>query len=216
MSCLRPYYPPPSYGASQYITDHAGSVSPADRNYGYFPSFDVRSTSLIPAGWLYRGSKIPAAMTPQVKGFLLLSGMLYIFWSLSIISIEIATIIDSRWTFYRAIWTGGFLLILAISLLFIASRPSYLIWQLTQFFIFGSLICVIGLLLSAISFSRSLRCVDNPGRYQCDTSTVFFLKMAILILVGLATIHTAINLAITMRFQTKSQLSPSIATVSGP
>ena len=217
MSCIRPYYPPPpSYGASQYNSDHAGSVAPARHNYGYFPSFSERGASLVPTGWMYRSSKMPAAMTPQVKDFLLISGMLYIFWSLSIISIEIVTIIDSYWTFYRALWTGGFLLVVAISLLFISSRPSYLIWQLTQFFSFGSLICVIGLLLSAINFSRSLRCIDKPGRYQCDTRTVSFLKMVILILVALATVHTAINLAITMRLQKKSQLSPSIATVSGP
>ena len=153
-------------------------------------------------------------MTPRVKVFLIISGLLYAFFSLSIIGLEIATIIDSSWTFYRGLWSGGFLLAAGTGLLVIACHRSYLVWQLTQFFVFGLLICIIGLILSAVNFCKSLRCEVSFSRYQCDNGTILILKMAVLILLGLATIQTALSLVITTRLQKKALSSPSADIIS--
>lgn len=152
-------------------------------------------------------NQILATMTPNIRVFFIISGILYLIWSLSAIGLEIVLIIESYSTYYRGVWAGGFLLAGGICMLTMACRTSYSTTYMIRLFILVLLFCVFGLVLSAVNYGTSTKCLSSLSyRYSCDQKLVTILKIVILVVFVVATAHTLINIFVVNNEHKKAML----------
>jgi multisubunit Na+/H+ antiporter MnhE subunit len=150
---------------------------------------------------------ISAVVTPSLRNFLLISGLLCLIWGISAIGLEIAILIYSYSTYYRGLWMGGYLIGCGISMLFAACQSSYKFFTLTGMLVVALIFCILGAALSALNYSSSMRCSDSYYIFMCDSVLATDLKLAILALSIVATVHTIINMVIIQSTHNKAVLA---------
>ncbi len=156
----------------------------------------------LTADQLVQRNKIFTIITHKLRSFLLISGFIYIIWSLAIICLEIAIALQSQWTQYRSMWTSVLLLYVGINMSIISCRIDYPMNHLIRIFTFTLLFGVFEIILSDINLNTSERCYSNDHR--CDNQLVTILKITSFLLTIVATIHTVINLVVIRNEHKKS------------
>lgn len=148
---------------------------------------------------------ILTTITPNIKVFLIISSIIYTIWCLAIIGLEIVITIESYWTFYRSVWTGGFILGGSIYMLIITCQTSYSMITLIRVFISILLVCLVSVVLSAINYVNSEKCSSRySNNYLCDKKLVNILKMTNMIVFIVTIIHTLINIIVFSRIHKKT------------
>jgi len=208
------YPPPPPYVpyASPPI-DGAGYAAPNVQYYGQTPLYPQQSVVIVPTYRSVRMNHILTTMTPNLRAFLIISGIIYTIWSLAFISLEIAIAVKSYWTFYRSVWISGFVLGGGICMLIAACRRSYSMITLIKMFTFALCFCLLGIVLSSINYATSEKCSSwYSSKYLCDQELVRTLKVISLSVIIVTTIHTLINI-IVFRNVHKNTLKSTVPNV---
>lgn len=210
---FRPYQSPPPYAPYhlQRPVD-AGDVPPIVQTYNQPPTlYPQQSMIIIPASRIFSRNQILTKITPNIRLFFIISGILYLIWSLAIIGIEITITIESYWSFYRSIWINVLILGTSIFMLIVTCRSSYSMITLIRLFSFCFFFCLLGVILSSINYANSEKCSlwSYSSKYRCDTILVNLLKLINMITYIIATIHTLINIIIFNRIH-KNTLQSSI------
>ena len=151
-------------------------------------------------------------ITPSLRAFLMISGMLYLLWGILAIGLEVGLIINAYTTYYRGFWAGGFLIGGGISMLVAACKVSYPLIQLTRVFIMGLCFCMVAVVLSVINITASSRCEWSSFLYFCDSTLATNLKIVILVVFVVSVIHTIINMVVVnnARKRTTATSPPSV------
>lgn len=127
-------------------------------------------------------------------------------------SLEVGIILTSNSILYRGLWVGGFLIGVGISLFIAAFKQAYRIYHFQRLFIVTLLFVQLGFILSIINLSTSARCDSYDWDYDCNEHLATHLKISILILFIIATIHTIINIIMVNR-QLKIATGTSLSNV---
>ena len=135
-------------------------------------------------------------ITPNLRAFFIISGILYMIWGILGIGLEVGLIINAYTTYYRGFWAGGFLIGGGISMLVAACRISYPMIQLTRVFIIGLCFCIVAVILSIINITAIPRCNWSSIWYFCDSTLATNLKIVILVVFVVSVIHTIINMIV--------------------
>ena len=209
---FRPYQTPfrNALSPQQSITP-AGYASPSNQSYRYASPYQQQRAVLVPMPRPFIRPQVSIVITSQIRAFLIVSGLIYLFLSSTAIALEIATVVNSYWTHYCGIWAGAFLLLTAVILLIVACRVMQNMIYLVWLFFIALLICIIAIILSAVNISQSQRCVYGVSQKACDTRASDILKILVLIMLIIAALHSAVNLAMVTYLQRRSQtkLPPS-------
>jgi hypothetical protein len=170
-------------------------MAPNIQYYGQPPLYPQNNVIMVPTYRPFLMNQMLTTITPNLRAFFIISGVLYLIWSLLTIGLDVVIIVKSSWSFYRGIWAIGFLLGGGISMLIITCRTSYAMNSLIRMFVLILFFCLLGFILSAVNYGTSRRCI--PSRYtKCDKQLVSILKMTNLVVFIVATIHTIINIIV--------------------
>jgi hypothetical protein len=160
---------------------------------------------------------VVTAITPNLRTFFIISGILCLIWGILAISLEVAIIVNktnSYGIYYRGLWGGGCLLGSGISLLIASCKVSYAMVHLIRLFAIGLFLCILALILSIVSLTTAFRCdyvYDwcTPGVTLGKNLTT---AMLILFIVGI--VHTIINIIVARNAQkrTATTTAASVAT----
>jgi hypothetical protein len=143
--------------------------------------------------------------------FLLFSGFLYSLWGILAYSFQIAIIVNSYSTYYHGFWTGAFLIFGGIIIMVIGFRSAYPLAQLMRIYMVDLIFCALGLVFSITNYTTSNRC-DSISTWYCDDSLANNLKIGLMIIFSLSTIHTICNMFYISKEQKRviATLNPNI------
>jgi hypothetical protein len=153
-------------------------------------------------------------ITPNLRTFFIISGILYLIWGILAMGLEVGIIINAYGTYYRGLWAGGYLLGSGISLLIASCRVSYAMVHLIRMLAVGLFLSILALILSIVSITTSSRCNSIYYWYSCDITLVNNLTIVILILFIVAIVHTIINIIVASNAQKRgaTTTAASVAT----
>jgi hypothetical protein len=157
---------------------------------------------------------ITTPVTPNLRAFFIISGIIYCLWGILSFSIQLGIAVNSYSTYYQGFWTGIFILVGGIHTLIVACRPSYPLNHLTRIYVIGLILSLIGFLFSVFNYSFSTQCTSTFIWYMCDYELTSNLKIVLLVIFLLASIHSVINIVFVSKIQKKS-LSLPTPIVSG-
>lgn len=184
--------------------------------YVSYPPQSIAGTAYVVPNMQYNGQTPPpyhlfwknrrlTTITPKLRSFLLISGVIYTIWSLIILTFEVTIAFKSNWVYYRSIWTSGFILGGGISMLAVSCRSKYHMITLIRVFIVALLFCLLGIILSTVNYSTSTKCSNSySNRESCDSELVSILKLTSLLIMIIIAIHTVINLIVFRNARKKS------------
>lgn len=159
-------------------------------------------------GW---NNLMATPLTSNYKTFLVISGIFYLIWAILDIGLEIGIISNSYYsTYYRGIWAGGYMIGGGIIMLVASCRASYILNNLIRMFIVALILIIVGLILSIVSLATTHHCYSYYWTY-CDTQLAINLKIAILGVFIISTVHTIINIIVT-----RNALKTSAISTTGP
>ncbi|CAF1485284.1 unnamed protein product [Rotaria magnacalcarata] len=185
---------PPPY--TQYPQQPSSYPVPGGAYNGSIPTYQQQRVTVVPTYRPFWNNLVLTPITPGIKAFLVISGILYLIWGILAIGFEIGIIRYSYWRYYTGLWAGAFLVGGGISMLIAACKPSFVMANLIRMFITCLMFCILGLILSIVYVSRSTRCDSIYFWYYCDYSITAHLKVAMLALFITATIHTIVNIIV--------------------
>ncbi|UJR10508.1 hypothetical protein I4U23_014711 [Adineta vaga] len=195
-----PYPPnnaPPPY--VQYPAPAAGYPSPG-------PSYQQHGFVATPVHHP-SNNLVQTQMTSGLKAYFMISGIFYLIWAALALGLEVGIIINSRWTYYRGIWTAVFLIAGGISMLAASCRESYVMFHLVRWFCCNLSLGVLALILSIVNLSTSYRCTSSFYWRYCDHALATNLKITILVLFIVVIAHTIANLIVASNAQKRSAAS---------
>jgi hypothetical protein len=160
---------------------------------------------VVPVYQRYWGTLVSTQITADVRNFLLISGLLYLLWGILGVGLEIGIIANSYLTYYRGFWMGLFIFISGITMLVAACQANYALQSLVRSLTVALIFCILGLIFSIVNYAYSTRC-DYYRSYNCDSKRAADLKIAILVVSILATIHTIVNMVVIGNMHNKSML----------
>jgi len=208
--------PPPPYApySSQPIGG-AGYVAPNAPYYGQTPLYPAQQSAVIvPSYRSVSMNHMLTTITPNLRAFFIISGIIYTIWSPAIISLEVVIVVKSYWTFYRGVWISGFFLSGGICMLIAACRRSYSMVSLIRVFTLVLCFCLVGIILSSINYATSKKCPSwYSSKYLCDQELVHTLKVISLSVIIVTTIHTLINIIVFNNIHKKT-LKSAVPNVS--
>jgi hypothetical protein len=145
-------------------------------------------------GW---NNLVATPLTSNLKLFFAISGIFYLIWGILDIGLEVGIIVNSYYSaYYRGLWAGGYLIGGGIVMLVASCRVAYILNHLIRTFIVALVLIILGLILSIINLANSNRC-DLYYWSSCDTQLAINLKIAILAIFIISTIHTIVNIIVT-------------------
>ncbi|CAF2814732.1 unnamed protein product [Rotaria sp. Silwood2] len=203
--------PPPYTQYPQHPSAYPTSGAPYNSST---PCYQSQTGAVAP---VYRPSwnnLIPTSITSSLRVFFVISGILYLIWGVLVVGFEIGIIYYSYWRYYTGFWTGCFFISGGISMLVVACKTSYVMAHLIRLFAICLFLGILGLILSIVNVARYKSC-DSVYYWQyCNNSTGHHLKIAILVFIIIALIHTIINIVVTSnaRKSTTSACTSSIPT----
>lgn len=186
--------PPPPY--SQYPQQSSGYLPSNTEYYDWPPLYHPEGTVVAPGYQHQWNNQLVTPITPYLRTFLIVSGILSLIWGIVAISLEVGIIFNSETTYYRGLWAGGFLIGGGLSMLVASCREAYRIYYLKRLFTITLLFVVLGLILSIINLASSVRCSPFYRSDHCDESLATNLKISILALFIISTIHTITNIVV--------------------
>jgi hypothetical protein len=201
----RPPNGPPAY--SPYPQQPAGYGAPGTTYYGQTPVYQQQGAVIIPIYRPFWNNLVATTITPGLRAFLIISGILYLIWGILAIGLEIGLIINLSSTYYRGFWGGGVLIGGGISMLVAACRSSYIMMHLVRLFIVSLVFCILGFILSVVNYTSSSYC--SFSWLYCDSRTELNIKGVLLGLFLIATIHTIVNLVIASNTHKRTMSTPA-------
>ncbi len=189
-SSYRPNNPPPPY--SEYPQQP--------------PVYQQQGPRVVPAYRQRWNNLVATPMTSNLKTFFIISGILYLIWGILSIGLEVGIIIHSYTTYYRGLWTGVFLIGGGISMLIASCRTSYIMSYLLLRFGVVLFFVILGLILSITNLAISIRCGSSYW-FFCDDQVATNLKIGILVLFIVCTIHNIINMTVASNAQKRAILA---------
>jgi hypothetical protein len=202
-SSAPPPYPQYSAPAPPVAIYSAMPASYVTQTYVAHPQMAI----VVPAYRPIWRNMTPTVITANLRNFLIISGLCSLLSGISAVGLEIGIIINSYSTYYRGFWMGGCIIGCSISMLFAASQASYNLLRLTQSFTVVLIFCVLGSILSVLNLSQSTQCQSIYYIYSCDREIATNLKIAILAISLLATVHTIVNMIIISNLHKRTVLS---------
>jgi len=188
--------PPPPYG--QYPQQPPTYQATGTPYYGQTPIYQQQGPVVMPVyrpGW---NRLVATPLTSNYKTFLAISGIFYLIWAILDIGLEIGILYNSYYsTYYRGIWAGGYLIGGGIIMLVASCRVSYVLNHLIRLFIVALVLIIIGLILCIVTVANSVSCDSSYYWINCDTRLAIHLKIAILAVFIISTIHTVVNIIVT-------------------
>lgn len=159
-------------------------------------------------------NRILTPISPNLKIFLLASGIFYALWGIIAVSLQVAILINSYSTYYSGFWTGIFLVVGGISMMVISCGTAYPLSNLTRMLTIDLVFCIIGLIFSIINYSLTTRCSYSVYSWYCDDNLTINLKIGHIAVFAVAVIHTIIIMVQVSREQTKALLTsnPTVRT----
>lgn len=133
-------------------------------------------------------------ITSSLRTFLIISGIIYLLSGILAFGLEVGIISSSYWRYYTGFWTGGYLLGGGISLLIAASRPSYVMSYLIRMSTVALILSILAVILSIVNVTTASRCDSGYYFLWCDTKLALDLKITVLTLYIITTIHTIVNM----------------------
>jgi hypothetical protein len=121
---------------------------------------------------------------------------LYLCSGIAAIGLEVGIIIHSYSTFYRGFWMGAFIIAAAAAMLYAASQASYILLYLVRSLTISLVFCIFGFIFSVVNYTAATRCDSYYYYYSCDPQIATNLKISILALSIVSTIHTIVNLVV--------------------
>ena len=209
LSLLRPSNMSSSY--PQYLQE--GAMPPAyaapGQIYGAPTMVPQYQTAVVmPIYRRYWNNSVSTPITPDVRKFLVFSGILYLIWGILAVGLEIGIIVNSYVPYYRGFWMGFFVIISGIMMLVAACQANYALQSLVRLFTAALIFCILGVVVSSVNYASSTRCNNRPWThdYSCDTKIASDLKIVILIVSTIATVDTIINIVFIRKTHTRSLL----------
>jgi hypothetical protein len=209
-------YPPmnqPQFGAGNpYPPNNAppvyGQYPQQPGYYGQPPVYQTQGVVITPVYRTFWNNVVLTPITPSLKAFMVISGIIYLLWSVLAFGLEIGLIANGSVTYYRGLWAGAFILGGAISMLIAACRQSYNMAHLIGMFAVALVFCILGLILSIVNYAASSGCTYS-FYYYCDSQLALNLKIVILVVFLFATIHTIVNMIIVGNAQKNRASTPA-------
>lgn len=198
---------PPSY--AQYPQQAAFAPGYGAPGQMYAPQVMVaqhQTAIVVPVYRQYWSNMVSTPITADVRNFLLVSGILYLIWGILAVGLEIGIITYSYRTYYRGFWMGLFIFISGITMLVAACQANYALLRLVRSFTVALVFCILGLIFSIVDYVFASRCDSYVYWYNCDLKKASDLKIVILVVSVLATIHTIVNMVIVSNMHKKSAL----------
>jgi hypothetical protein len=137
--------------------------------------------------------RVVTPITSSLRVFLLLSGFIYALWGITTFSFQIVLAVNSYSSYYHGFWIGSFLIIGGIIMMVAGLRSAYPLGHLSRMYVIDLIFCIIGLAFSIANYTMSNRCV-SPSVWYCDDSLESNLKLGLLVIFGVAFIHTIFNM----------------------
>ncbi|CAF0942730.1 unnamed protein product [Didymodactylos carnosus] len=175
---------------------------------GMYPGPPMGHTPIIMAPVYQR--PIPTAIlspiTPSLKLFFILSGILYILLGVLGFGLEIGLITKGYSSNYRGFWAGGFIIGCGISMLIAACKPYYAMIRLVVSFIIAVFFIVAAIILSIVNLELGDYCYLS-WYYHCDPKTGRLIKIVILVVFIVSLIQTIVNLVVVSTVQKRNRRS---------
>ena len=198
---------PPPY--AQYPQQAAFAPGYGAPGQMYAPQVMVpqyQTAVVVPVYRRYWGNMVSTPITADVRNFLLISGIFYLIWGILAVGLEIGIISYSYRTYYRGFWMGLFIFISSITMLVAACQANYALQRLVRSFTVALVFCILGLIFSIVDYAFANRCDYYDYWYSCDSKKASDLKIVILVVSVVATIHTIVNMVIIGNMHKKSAL----------
>jgi hypothetical protein len=201
-----------SHGSTIYITTHPVQMTHSGSIQTPIPVFieeyphHQSSIRMIPISPRCMFNRLSQSFTPEMRRFLLITGILCCIWGILIIGLEIGTMVRSPRNYYSTIWIGIYLLALGLIFTIVAFRKVQLFVPLIPLHALVLLIAIVGLIFSSISYGNSAHAFTTyPVTHGCSIGIVRALKLIVLIIFILVTIHSTVNLILVYRLEQKSR-----------
>ena len=94
-------------------------------------------------------------------------------------------------------------------MLIAACRESYAMLRLMRMYILALCFCIVALILSIVNITSTVRCSYSHYWYTCDDELASNIKIAILVLFIISTIHTIINMVVANKAQQRTSATPA-------
>jgi hypothetical protein len=156
---------------------------------------------------------MPTLITPSLRTFLIISGILFLVWGILGVGLEIGIIANSYRRFYLGFIGGGYLVGAGISMLVAACRPSYIMVHLIRMLSVALALCILGLILSIVNYTTSYRC-GTYIYYSCDGEIAMQIKAVLIVLFIISTIHTIISIVVTSNAHKRTLATPASSAPS--
>ena len=175
---------------------------------GYPPSGaayagQTQNVVVVPAYRSPWANVVLTPLTPNLKIFLVLSGLFCILSGIADAALEVAIIINSYSSYYRGLWGGGYLIGTGIVMLVASCRPAFNMNALIRTFAIALVFVVIGLILSIVSYALTVAC-DSYTYYYCDDTLSMQLKAAILGVFAISLVHIIANIIVVIKAQSQA------------
>ena len=152
------------------------------------------------------GNAILTPMTPNLKAFFVMSGILCLICGIADIGLEIGILTNSYGTYYRGLWAGSYLIGAGILMLIAACRPAFFMSAVIRTMAIALVLTIIGLILCIVSLVLADPC---PSYYSidCDTSLVNNLTIGILAVFCLSIVHVIATIIVVSTAQRSAMVT---------
>jgi uncharacterized membrane protein len=153
---------------------------------------------------------VATPITPNLKAFFIISGILSLILGILDIALEIEILLNAqiRTIYYHGFWTGGFLIGAGICMLIAACRTAYIMAYMIRMFSVILVFVIVGLIFCIVDLVRSVQC-DSYYWFDCDSQLAVNLKITILAVFIFSTVHTIVNIVVAGNAQKKVNSVPN-------
>ncbi|CAF1370801.1 unnamed protein product [Adineta steineri] len=179
-------------------------------------SHQLENAITIPTRRLTESKQVLITITAKLQRFFVISGIIYLLWGMSLISVETAIIMYNISAFYRGLFIGILVLATGINLLVVANTIFYSINYLMRLLYVTLAFALFGIGMCVIDLVSSDPCNDHKDDRTslCDTKTATKLKLILLAQSMIVTIYTGIIIKFAKRIRKKAKSISSNSSTS--